>query len=384
MSTPLASPPAEAHPFDLPLLVFHLRTVSPFFGALALFSENLITESVETAATDGRRLLFNPAFMASHPVDQQLAIVVHELLHAALRHVERRATADPLLWNIAADIVVNGMIAQTSGLKLPASAVRDPKLEEFPVEEVYQVLLQRHGLPKKIRFLPGDLLPPEEKNEPSPGGAPGSNLSEHWNSALAQAAVVARMGEGQGRLPAGIERALAAATNPPLDWRALLWRHLTRTPVDFTSYDRRFLGEEMYLDALDGESVRVAACVDTSGSIGGQELGRFLNELRAILAAYPAIDLDLYTCDTDLRGPWKLASGDFPTPKWKGGGGTSFIPFFEALQKSSPAPDTAVYLTDGFGDFPQKAPHHHTLWVVTPGGLPSHRFPFGETARMLD
>jgi predicted metal-dependent peptidase len=192
------------------------------------------------------------------------------------------------------------------------------------------------------------------------------------------------MGEGHGRLPAGIERALAAATNPPLDWRALLWRHLTRTPVDFTSYDRRFLGEELYLDALDGESVRVAACVDTSGSIGDKELGRFLNELRAILAAYPAIDLDLYTCDARLQGPWKLTSDDFQPPKWEGGGGTSFVPFFEALSKSSPAPDTAVYLTDGFGDFPAQAPHHHTLWVVTPGGLPSHQFPFGENARMLD
>jgi predicted metal-dependent peptidase len=43
----------------------------------------------------------------------------------------------------------------------------------------------------------------------------------------------------------------------------------------------------------------------------------------------------------------------------------------------------AVYLTDRFGSFPPKAPHFPTLWVVTPGGFPNDKFPFGETARML-
>ena len=365
-----------AAPFDLPLLIFHLRNVSPFFGALALFAKSLETTSISTAATDGRRLLFNPGFMASHPLDEQLGILVHELLHAALRHVERRSTADPDLWNIAADIVVNGMIASTRGLVLPKSALRDPDLENYPVEEVYQILLKRHGLPKLIIFIGTDLLDPA----PYEPGVPEAD----WNSALAQAAVIARMGgKGIGNLPAGIELAIAEASDPPLDWRTLLWRHLTRTPVDFTSLDRRFVGEELYLDALDGESVRVAVCVDTSGSIDSNDLGRFLNEIRGILAAYPAITVDLHTCDTELHGPWKLESPDFPSPHLRGGGGTSFLPFFEALEKTIPAPDVAVYLTDGYGSFPEAPPHLSVLWVVSPGGLPSSEFPFGDTARMI-
>lgn len=366
---------AKAVPFDLPLLIFHLRNVSPFFGALALFSESVITDSVETAATDGRRLFFNPGFMGRHPVPEQLGIVVHELLHAALRHVERRETADPHLWNLAADIVVNGMIRRAHALDLPESAIMDRELEEFPVKEVYEVLLNRSGLPRTIRFLGSDLL------EPAGDGAAG--LREHWNAALSQAAIVARMG-GHGSLPGGIELAIAAVTDPPLDWRTLLWRYLIRTPVDFTSYDRRFLGDEMYLDALDGESVRVAVCVDTSGSIGPKNLGRFFNEVRAILGAYPSIIVDLFACDTALHGPWRLDAADSAVPPITGGGGTSFIPFFEAIEKSSPAPDVAVYLTDGYGDFPKSAPQFPVLWVVTPGGLPSSGFRFGETARMLN
>ena len=125
----------------------------------------------------------------------------------------------------------------------------------------------------------------------------------------------------------------------------------------------------------------VAVCVDTSGSIGEKDLGRFLNEIRAILAAYPATKVDLYCCDTDLHGPWKLDSPECPTPKITGGGGTSFVPFFGVL-KNSP-PDAAVYLTDGFGKFPGEKPTFPTLWVILPGGLLSRKFPFGETARML-
>jgi len=376
MSRARSSESPVAAPFDLPLLIFHLRNVSPFFGALALFAESVVTDKFETAATDGRRLFFNPEFMAKHPVDEQLGILVHELLHAALRHVERRSNADPHLWNIAADIVVNGMIHQSRGIALPKSGLRDRDLEGFPVEEVYQILLKRHGLPQKIVFIGSDLLDPSEAQQ--------DGLAEHWNSALSQAAVVARMGgEGQGHLPAGIELAIAAVTEPPLDWRTLLWRHLTKTPVDFTMFDRRFLGEGLYLDAMDGETVRVAVCVDTSGSIGEVQLGRFLNEIRGILAAYPSITVDLHTCDTDLRGPWKLDSPECPAPTLRGGGGTSFRPFFEALAHACPAPDVAVYLTDGFGNFPKDAPQCPVLWVITPGGLHNTEFPFGETARML-
>ena len=43
----------------------------------------------------------------------------------------------------------------------------------------------------------------------------------------------------------------------------------------------------------------------------------------------------------------------------------------------------AIYLTDGFGTFPNPAPPLDTLWVVTVGGLDLEKFPFGETVRMV-
>jgi predicted metal-dependent peptidase len=45
-------------------------------------------------------------------------------------------------------------------------------------------------------------------------------------------------------------------------------------------------------------------------------------------------------------------------------------------------PAVLVYLTDGFGTFPSNTPDHPVLWVVTPGGLASESFSFGNVARL--
>ena len=52
--------------------------------------------------------------------------------------------------------------------------------------------------------------------------------------------------------------------------------------------------------------------------------------------------------------------------------------------KTKPATEFAVYLTDGSGYFPSETPKQSTLWVISRGGLPSHKFPFGETARITE
>ena len=66
-----------------------------------------------------------------------------------------------------------------------------------------------------------------------------------------------------------------------------------------------------------------------------------------------------------------------------GGGGTSFIPFFNqvAALKDDPV-DLCVYLTDGYGDFPATPPEMPVLWVIVGGGIESRRIPFGEVARL--
>jgi len=42
-----------------------------------------------------------------------------------------------------------------------------------------------------------------------------------------------------------------------------------------------------------------------------------------------------------------------------------------------------VYLTDGWGLFPESPPAFPLLWVVQAGGRDLEQFPFGETVRLL-
>lgn len=363
-----------------------LSRLSPFFSTLALHTPFHISERVPTAATDGQAVFVNPAFFAKQTPAARDGLLLHEVLHAALLHVTRRGGRDPEGWNIAADIVVNGILVR-NGFTIPDGGLRDVGLERLSVEEVYDRVAKDPD--KRRKPAEGDLL------EAPPGDAPGGGDKEggdakarsraegQWRNAL-RAAAEANEAAGQGKAPAGLEREVESVREPQLDWRSYLWRFLTRTPVDFEEFDRRFVGRGLYLETISGQSVQVLVAVDTSASIQRAVLAQFLGEVSGILQAYPGLRCDLYYADAALDGPHAL-QGDREIPPAKGGGGTDFRPFFAAAERDYVdwPNKVAVYLTDGFGSFPERAPDFPVLWIVTPGGKLLEAFPFGEVVRLV-
>ncbi len=366
--------------------LLRLRMKSPFFGTLAMFARFVPSLTIPYAATDGRDIFLNPEFLQSLPKEQQDGILLHEILHAALLHSLRLNEREPELWNIAADIVVNGTISRQTGIELPPGGLRDEQLEHLSVEEVYELL--RSDEDDRFELADLDILAMKAGDA---GDYPARGLEQkerelltaHWRQAIQQATAVARANQW-GKLAIGSEREFEMVVNPQLDWKAQLWRFLVRTPTDFLNFDRRFVGRGLYLEALQGESVRVYLAIDTSGSIGSETLRLFMSELDGILGSYPHLKCDLYYADTDLYGPYRL-NVDTPIPPPEGGGGTSFVPFFDRIAATYDEHTQAVciYLTDGFGEFPPATPVLPTLWVVTPGGLDVSQFPFGEAIRLV-
>jgi len=390
--------PADAAPDDTLLArqvsgaLMRIRMRSPFFSTLALFARVRPTTTTNTAATDGRDIYLNADYFTWLTPPQRAGLLLHEVLHAALLHVPRRNARDPLLWNIAADVVVNGVIAKEEGYELPDGGVREPELEELSVEEVYHALRSNSRYQRLTTYrIMRDVLTgaPEEGAQASGQQRADQTyaaLEAHWREAQAQASAVARMAD-RGDVPAGLRRELGMLTQARLDWRAYLWRFLVRTPTDFQGFDRRFIGQGLYLEAFDGETVSAHVAVDTSGSVEGRTLDSFLGEVRGILSAYPHIRCSLYYADAQCYGPYPLTVDD-PLPPAQGGGGTDFRPFFEAVARE--AETTAlgettlcIYLTDGYGQFPQRSPNLSTLWVLTPGGLDIAALPFGEGVRLI-
>jgi predicted metal-dependent peptidase len=382
--------PGTARMVSAWLLRLHAR--SAFFTALALYARFEVSFEIPTAATDGRTIFINPRFFDTLVTAEQDAVLAHEVLHAALLHVPRRGGRDGKLWNVAADIVVNGMLVQQR-YDLPASGLRNEQLEHLSVEEVYEKLLEQQAEQAQPQAQP-DLLeqrPADAQGQPqdAPGGLPtdararNAALEKHWQQAHNQATVMAE-GTLAGQAPAGLARELGSLAPAALDWRSYLWRYLVHTPTDFQHFDRRFVGRGMYLETISGENLNVLLAVDTSGSIDQRAVNVFLSEVRGILRAYPHLRCDLYYADAEVYGPHRLTPRS-PIPPIQGGGGTDFRPFFARIPAYRPSwqPSVAIYLTDGYGTFPERPPRCPVLWVVTAGGLALDRFPFGQAVRLL-
>ena len=353
-----------------------LRGKSAFFATLLLHAEFVPSREVIGAGTDGERVFVNPEVAASLAPDVLDSLLLHEVLHAALSHVERRGPREKKRWNKAADLIVNGMVA-AAGLPTPPSFNRDEHLERLSVEEVYTAIEGQENAGDGDEG--DDLLDGPPSDAPPKQGKNSRDVAREWQQALAQARSVDAMSGGQGHDPLGAHRELQRLAPARLDWRAQLWRFLARTPVDFGGFDRRFVGRGLYLEALDDESLTALVAVDTSGSVDDDAVRALVGEVQGVLGAYPHVKAVLYYADTEPYGPYDLRPGDvIPDPQ--GGGGTDFRPIFELLDKHEP--DVLIYLTDGYGDFPEQAPKISTLWVVPPGGLEDEGFPFGDVLRL--
>lgn len=95
-----------------------------------------------TLCTDGRNMWVNPAFWATLSLDLKIAALAHEVGHKMLLHCSRRGARHPMLWNIAADYVVNAILKK-NGFQLGDGWLFDAKYDGWAVEAVYHDIEQQ-------------------------------------------------------------------------------------------------------------------------------------------------------------------------------------------------------------------------------------------------
>ncbi len=368
-----------------------LRKCSPFFSTLSLFAKIRFTKDISIAATDGYFILLNPETYFKLNIKERDAVFLHELMHMALLHPIRIGLREHEIFNIAADIVVNGMVSEQLAVKLPEGTIRNEKLEHLSVEEIYEILIKETNLPKILLL---DLMPSCPKLEKDLRTKEydlksnlinrSSELENYWKRAIQHSISLSTV-HTKGNLSKNLMRHFGEIADPQIDWKSTLWRYLVRTPTDFSDFDRRFIYAGIYLEKLESQSVQVLCCLDTSGSIERNELNKFIGELKGILSSYPGLKCNIWFADSECYGPYKVkALNDIPVPI--GGGGTDFRPFFKVAQNPSNLVNhqetVLVYLTDGYGEFPKQMPRMPTLWVITPGGIETESIPFGQVCRL--
>jgi predicted metal-dependent peptidase len=350
---------------------------SAFFATLAL---RLLPEAdwtLDTLATDGRKLSYRPDFVTALSPDELLGVLAHEVLHNALAHHTRRDWREPRRWNVACDLAVNPLLLD-AGFVLPAGRL-------LPGEGRYRDLPQGKSAEEYYRLLPeegdgngeGQSQDEEGHGRQDPGGcggvqSPGDGSpaearqsQAEWEVAVAQAQQVARQ---RGALPAGLARLVEEMLQPKVDWRNVLRQFLSshaRNDYSWSPPNRRFIHQGLYLPGLRSEELgEVVLAVDTSGSIGQRELARFAAEVQAILEAFDCTLTVLYH-DTDVQKVQYWRSGDGPIRlEPAGGGGTSHVCVFDWIEREGAQASCIVCLTDLYTEFPAVAPCLPVLWAV--------------------
>lgn len=199
---------------------------------------------------------------------------------------------------------------------------------------------------------------------------------EEWKQAVRQAANMA-----QGSLPADVARVIKETTEPRVDWRSVLRRFIqevSRSDYSWTRPNKRYIPGGLYLPALHNQEVgSMVIAVDTSGSIDDTLLRIFGAEVAGIVEEVQPRQVHVIYCDSRVQHIDVFERGEPVELQPHGGGGTNFIPVFEAMEKLDEPPTCLVYLTDLRGSFPQDDGGVETLWVA-PKRYTQWQIPFGE------
>jgi predicted metal-dependent peptidase len=379
-----------------------------------------------TMQTDGVYIFINPIWTLTLAPEEIEFVLAHEVLHCILGHIDRRGDRDPWLWNIAIDYATNALLIESGITSMPVSGgLYEPSFTWMTAENIYDRLVNR-TVSDAVREMLEKAAAGLSTGDESAGGEDGESgqgdgrgFDEHLSPDDLRAAA-ARPGplpsvderrrlrrsvsvglKGRGTMPGALSEEIRAATEARLDWRPLLSQFVTglrRDDYRLWPMNRKHLWRGLYLPSVGvpGPEHLVVA-FDTSGSMSQDELAQVLGEIDR-LRAQTECRLTLIQCDAAIQSvdefaPWedpRLVIDGRRTYRVSGGGGTDLRPPFDWVRnkienEGRPAPDALIYLTDGYGPFPNETVTHlpfPTVWIVTNHGAADSVFPFGAVLRM--
>lgn len=348
----------------------------PFFGTLISRLPCVEDTSVDTACTNGRCIRYNPNFFASLTDPELVGVLAHEVLHVANGHAWRRGSRDPAAWNAACDLAINHILVE-AGLTLPQDAMM-PLQKGMAAEQYYTAPVDEDEGSGPCGDGPAS----------DPGGCGGVEdapaddaeaMETEWKIAVGQAIEAAK---SQGSLPSDLERMAKQIVESCVPWFVLLRDFVERSArndYNWTRPNRRYIQQGIVLPTLLSEELpEIVVAIDTSGSIGQQELDQFTAEVSAVLEAYETT-IHVMFADAGVAHRQTLTRADLPLRlQPRGGGGTDFRPVFDTVNREAMTPACLIYLTDGYGTFPTQEPDYPVLWAMTTEQVA----PMGCTVRM--
>lgn len=367
------------------LAITQLVLKHPFYAGLALRLDPVEDGNVQRIVADGRKLRYNPQWVAEVDGNHLITHVAGCVTRCALAHHVRRGNREKGDWQAASSIIVNGILAN-SGFSMPPDMRNEPELEILSAEEVYRVIHQDRQ---------GDGDGAEEQEQPESGGDSqqgqgggdrqddgpaedqqgaggcddakdddGNDIGEDdqpneanaWAMAAMQSAQIAKA-YGQA-IPEAIQRLVADLKRPPDDcWsrlRAFVQASCERDDTSWKRPSRRHQGFDVLMPGKRSERLgRIVVAVDTSGSIDERILTTFFGHMEQIGEDYEPEALEVIFGDTSFRGgPVEIERNDvfdldMLRNASRGGGGTSLDWAFQWVEENAEKdPVCMIFLTD--------------------------------------
>ena len=358
-------------------------------SGILMVGKTTIDENIPTAATNGRDETYGREFVKELSDKELCFVVAHEAGHKMYRHLttwKHLYKANQQKANAACDYVINLMIYDSdttkNTVKLPDCGLLDEKYRGLDAGAVYRDLKKQADNKGSVNVKTAD-----GNSQDVPVQQIGSGLDAHdWENGESMSSeekeqlardIDQALRQGQilaGKMGGNVPREISDALESKVDWRDALREFVTsfcaeRDESSWSRPSRRWIGEDVYMPTLIGESVgRLVVAIDMSGSIGTEEIGQFLGEVKDICERVKPEAIDLLYWDTAVCQHEKYEQDQLDnllsSTKPMGGGGTDpeCIPRYIAEHKLKP--ECAIILTDGYvaswgkWDCP-------TLWGIT-------------------
>ena len=379
-------------------------------------------------ATDGKSIYYEPKWVLKRYRNEKEAIVrdyLHMVFHCVFHHAFVSTLVDIPRWDLACDIAAEAAIEdlkiqcaaakRSAGQQSLISTLRK-EVKQLSAEKIYAWLREKKYSDTHMRQLRSDFLAdshdiwylrtiilkaqggngsnPENvdsKTAAMQAGSP-SALKEEWeNIARRMQTDMETFSKLQGERAGSMMQSLRAVTREKYDYADFLRRfsvlgEVMKVNDDEFDYIFYTYGMQLYenmplIEPLEYKEVKrireFVIAIDTSGSVAGDTVQRFLNKTYNILkqqeSFFTRINLHIIQCDAEIQEDYKITSQEefdecLKTMEIRGLGGTDFRPVFEYVDKLRRDKEFTnlkglIYFTDGFGTFPEHQPDYHTAFV---------------------
>ena len=371
-----------------------------------------------TMATDNVNIYYHKAFVEKLTKNQVMTCLLHELEHILFKHFMRfkingnNSSEDHKLINFALDYAINSIIISEMAprdplLGFPEGILYDEKFKGMNAEKILEILKkEKQEYPQKSKNRLGgggfgqfdNHISSSEMTNNQMGQvkkATGKGLQDQMNDIDKKIfkAAESLSAKERGEVPADLQRLIdeyMEELQGKIDWRRSIKKKIQeigRGQYTTSKVNRMYLPMNFYLPGQTGSKAKIALALDTSGSISKEDIIEFLGEVKHMLRLMPFLEIVLYGCDAEIHGKARIKGlKNFRNDVNKvltGGGGTSFAPVFEDLQKTKDRDIKCLfYFTDGYGDQNEIEKtvgkgNWETFWVIQKSNR-SIDFPFGK------